>query len=165
MLTERRVSNVRTFDAKTCLGTSLQDLDTLLIKKEFLSKAVTEDKRSIEEQLASLGFFDLRYNCPTIGAIILFGNNPERYVHGSYIQYVPFNGKGRTSDIVHECKFNGNLCKSLPKINTFIETSVSIKRPIPVSVLREEIVSQYPYRVTRELLISSEMHILPQIIL
>lgn len=170
VLTERRLSNVRTFDAKPCLGTSLQDLDISLIKKEFLSKAVAEDilaedKRSIEEQLASLGFFDLRYNCPTIGAIILFGNNPERYVHGSYIQYVRFKGKDRAGDIIHECKFNGNLCKSLPKIDTFIETSVSVNCPIPISVLRKEIVSQYPYRVTRELLISSEMHISPQIIL
>lgn len=116
--TERRLSNVRTFDAKPCLGTSLQDLDISLIKKEFLSKAVaedilTDDKRSIEEQLASLGFFDLRYNCPTIGAIILFGNNPERYVHGSYIQYVRFKGKDRSGDIIHEFKFDGNLCKSL----------------------------------------------------
>ena len=163
VLTERRLSNVRTFDAKTCLGTSLQDLDTSLIKKEFLSKAVaedilTEDKRSIEEQLASLGFFDLRYNCPTIGAIILFGNNPERYVHGSYIQYIRFKGKDRAGDIIHEFKFDGNLCKSLPKIDTFIETSVSIKRPIPVSVLREEIVSQYPYWATRELLMNAIMH-------
>ena len=138
ILTERRLSNIRTFDAKPCLGTSLQDLDVSLIKKDFLPKAVaedilTEDKRSIEEQLASLGFFDLRYNCPTIGAIILFGNNPERYVHGSYIQYVRFKGKDRAGDIIHEFKFDGNLCTSLLKIDTFIETSVSVKRPIPVS--------------------------------
>ena len=46
----------------------------------------------------------------------------------------------------------------LPKIDTFIETSVSIKRPIPVSVLREEIVSQYPYWATRELLMNAIMH-------
>ena len=134
-----------------------------LIKKDFLPKAVaedilTEDKRSIEEQLASLGFFDLRYNCPTIGAIILFGNNPERYVHGSYIQYVRFKGKDRAGDIIHEFKFDGNLCTSLLKIDTFIETSVSVKRPIPVSVLREEIVSRYPYWATRELLMNAIMH-------
>ncbi|WP_370449532.1 ATP-binding protein [Odoribacter sp. AF15-53] len=46
----------------------------------------------------------------------------------------------------------------MPKIDTFIETSVSIKRPIPVSVLREEIVSQYPYWATRELLMNAIMH-------
>ena len=163
ILTERRLSNVRTYDAKPCLGASLKDLDVSLIKKEFLPKAVTEDilaedKRSIEEQLASLGFFDLRYNCPTVGAIVLFGNNPERYVHGSYVQYVRFKGLDRSGDIIHEFKFDGNLCKSLPKIDTFIETSVSTKRPIPVSVLREEIVSSYPYWATRELLMNAIMH-------
>jgi len=163
ILIERRLSNVRTYDAKPCLGTSLKDLDLSLIKREFLPKAVAEDilaedKRSIEEQLASLGFFDLRYNCPTVGAIVLFGNNPERYVHGSYVQYVRFKGVDRSGDIIHEFKFDGNLCKTLPKIDTFVETSVSTKRPIPVSVLREEIVSTYPYWATRELLMNAIMH-------
>ena len=32
------------------------------------------------------------------------------------------------------------------------------KRPIPVSVLREETVSKYPYRATRELLMNAVMH-------
>ncbi len=163
ILMERRLSNVHTFDAMPCLGTTINDLDVKLIKKEFLPKAVAEeilaeDKRSIEEQLASLGFYDLRYNCPTNGAIVLFGTNPERYLHGSYIQYVRFKGKDRASDIINEHKFAGNLCQELPKIDTFIETSISQKRPIPVSVLREETVSKYPYWATRELLMNAIMH-------
>jgi ATP-dependent DNA helicase RecG len=163
ILTERRLSNIHTFDAMPCLGTTMADLDVPLIKKEFLSKAIAEevlaeDKRPIEEQLISLGFYDLRYNCPTNGAIILFGVNPERYLHGSYVQYVRFKGKDRAGDIINEHKFSGNLCKGLTKIDTFIETSISQKRPIPVSVLREETVSKYPYWATRELLMNSVMH-------
>lgn len=163
ILTEKRLSNVHTFDAMPCLGTTLSDLDVSLIKKEFLPKAVAEDilaedKRPIEEQLASLGLYDLRYNCPTNGAIILFGVNPERYLHGSYVQYVRFKGKDRAGDIINEHKFSGNLCKGLAKIDTFIETSISQKRPIPVSVLREETVYSYPYWATRELLMNSIMH-------
>lgn len=163
ILTERRLSNVHTFDAMPCLGTTMADLDVSLIKREFLPKAVdeevlAEDKRPIEEQLASLGFYDLRYNCPTNGAIILFGKNPERYLHGSYVQYVRFKGKDRAGDIINEHKFSGNLCKELAKIDTFIETSISQKRPIPVSVLREETVSKYPYWATRELLMNAIMH-------
>lgn len=46
----------------------------------------------------------------------------------------------------------------MPKIDTFIETSISQKRPIPVSVLREETFSKYPYWATRELLMNSIMH-------
>lgn len=163
ILTERRLSNVHTFDAMPCLGTTTNDLDVKLIKKEFLPKAVAEevlaeDKRSIEEQLASLGFYDLRYNCPTNGAIVLFGTNPERYLHGSYIQYVRFKGKDRAADILNEHKFSGNLCRELPKIDAFVETSISQKRPIPVSVLREETVSKYPFWATRELLMNAIMH-------
>ena len=150
ILMERRLSNIRTFDAMPCIGTTVADLDIPIIKKEFLPKAVAEDvlaedRRSIEEQLASLGFYDLHYNCPTFGAIILFGQNPERYLPGSYIQYVRFKGKDRAGDIINEYKFSGNLCKSLVKIDNFIETSVAAKRPIPVSVLREETFSKYPY--------------------
>jgi len=84
MLTERRLSNVHTFDALPCIGTNIDNLDVTLIRKEFLPKAVAkdildEDKRDLTEQLASLGLYDLRYRCPTNGAIVLFGRNPERY--------------------------------------------------------------------------------------
>ena len=163
ILTERRLSNVRTFDAMPCLGTTLADVDTGLIKREFLPKAVAEDvlaedKRPLEEQLASLGFYDLRYNCPTNGCIVLFGNNPERHLPGSYVQYVRFEGRDRAGEIRNEHKFSGNLCRELIKIDAFIETSISQKRPIPVSVLREETVAKYPYWATRELLMNAIMH-------
>jgi ATP-dependent DNA helicase RecG len=163
ILTERRLSNVHTFDAMPCLGATLADIDIALIKKEFLPAAVaedvlSEDKRSIQEQLASLGFYDLRYDCPTNGCIVLFGNNPERYLHGSYVQYVRFGGKDRAAEILNEHKFGGNLCRALQKIDTFVETSIAQKRPIPVSVLREETVRKYPYWATRELLMNAIMH-------
>ena len=163
LLTERRLSNIRTFDAMPCLGTTLEDLDITLFKKEYLSKAVAEDilqedKRTIEEQMASLGLYDLRYQCPTNAAIVLFGNNPERFLHGAYIQYVRFKGLDRAGDIINEHKFSGNLCKILPRIDVFVETSIAQKRPIPISVLREKTVSKYPYWATRELLMNAIMH-------
>ena len=163
ILMEKRLSNIHTFDEMPCMGTTMNDLDIDVIKREFLPQAVAEDilaedKRPVEEQLASLGYYDLRYNCPTNGAIVLFGKNPERYLHGSYVQYVRFKGKDRAGDIINEQVFNGNLCRELARIDTFIETSISQKRPIPVSVLREETVSKYPYWATRELLMNAIMH-------
>ena len=163
LLTERRLSNIRTFDAMPCLGTTLEDLDITLFKKEYLFKAVAEDilqedKRTIEEQMASLGLYDLRYQCPTNAAIVLFGNNPERFLHGAYIQYVRFKGLDRAGDIINEHKFSGNLCKVLPRIDVLVETSIAQKRPIPISVLREKTVSKYPYWATCELLMNAIMH-------
>lgn len=69
-----------------------------------------------------------------------------------------FKGKDRAGDIINEQVFNGNLCRELARIDTFIETSIAQKRPIPVSVLREETVSKYPYWATRELLMNAIMH-------
>jgi ATP-dependent DNA helicase RecG len=74
------------------------------------------------------------------------------------VQYVRFKGFDKAGDIINEYKFSGNLCKELAKIDTFIETSIAQKRPIPVSVLREETFSKYPYWATRELLMNSIMH-------
>lgn len=163
LLVERRISHMRTFDAMPCLGSSLSDLDLAVIKRDYLPSAIDEevlsnDQRGIKEQLASLGFYDLRHDCPTYGSIVLFGTKPERYVHGAYIQYVRFGGKTRADDIMNEHKFAGSLCRVLPKLDAFIETSVAQKRPLPVSVLREETVSKYPYWATRELLMNAVMH-------
>jgi len=90
--------------------------------------------------------------------IILFGNYPELYLHGSYVQYVRFKGKDRAGDIVNEYKFSGNLCEVLAKIDMFVETSILQKLPIPVSVLREETFCNSPYWATRELLMNAIMH-------
>ena len=163
ILTERRLSGIRTFDAMPCIGTTLTDIDTDLIQRDFLPKAIAgdilaEDKRPLQEQLASLGLYDLRYDCPTNGCIILFGKNPGRYLPGAYVQYVRFKGTDRAGDIINEHKFGGNLCRELVRIDAFIETSISQKRPLPVSVLREETVVNYPYWATRELLMNSLMH-------
>ena len=98
------------------------------------------------------------YQCPTNAAIVLFGNNPERFLYGAYIQYVRFKGLDRAGDIINEYKFSGNLCKVLPRIDVFVETSIAQKRPIPISVLREKTVSKYPYWATRELLMNAIMH-------
>lgn len=45
-----------------------------------------------------------------------------------------------------------------PYNDASVETSISQKRSIPVSVLREETVSKYPYWATRELLMNAIMH-------
>lgn len=84
--------------------------------------------------------------------------NPGRYFPGAYVQYVRFKGVDRAGEIINEHKFGNNLCHDLIKIDAFVETSVSQKRPIPISVLREETVANYPYWATRELLMNAIMH-------
>ena len=93
ILIEKRISQAGTFDALPCLEATIDDIKIDLFSSFYLPKAIDVDvlkseKRSIEQQLASLRFFDLRYNCPTYAAIILFGKNPEYFLPGAYTQFV-----------------------------------------------------------------------------
>lgn len=163
ILIERRTSNAKTFDSLPAIGTTLNDLDFELFFKYYLPKAIpetvlAEDSRTVKEQLISLGFFDYRFDCPTNAGIILFGKAPERVLHGAYTQYVRFSGNDMAGEILKEYKFSGNLCSILTKLDHFIDTSIVSKHPVPVSPLREEMVNNYPYWATRELLMNAIMH-------
>lgn len=146
-----------------CIGSSISDLDTEVFRQIYLSKAYPEDvlrddKRNVELQLQSLGFFDERYNCPTYTGILFFGKNVEWFLPGAYIQYVRFKGKNRAGEILSEYKFQGNLCSVPYKPDTFVDTTITNRRPVPVSALREETVVDYPHWSTRELLMNAICH-------
>lgn len=162
-LYEKRASHITTFDAMPCIGRSIEDLDIPLFKQQYLPKAypedvLKEDDRSVEAQMQSLGFFDMRYNCPTNAGIIFFGKNVERHLPGAYIQYVRFGGTSRSAEIRSEYKFSGSLCKMLNQLDTFVDTTIVNRRPIPVSTLREETIIDYPHWAMRELLMNAVCH-------
>lgn len=163
ILLERRAANVQTFDSTPCFGASVNDLDLQVFKHIYLPKAMPDevveaDKRDIKEQMQALGFYDLKFDCPTYAGILFFGKNVERFLGGAYVQYVRFKGKGRAGEIMTEHKFAGNLCKILPELDTFIKATIANRRPIPVSAAREENVVDYPYWATRELLMNAVCH-------
>ena len=162
-LYEKRAANITTFDAMPCIGATLDDLDLAVFKQQDLPKAIPEDvlqedKRDVEWQLQSLGFFDKRYNCPTYAGILFFGKQVERFLPGAYIQYVRFEGQGRAGKIKSEYKFSGNLCKVLFQLDTFVDASITNRRPVPVSALQEKTVIDYPHWATRELLMNAICH-------
>ena len=163
MLYEKRASHIRTFDAMPCLGATLDDIDLTVFKQQYLPKAMpedvlSEDNRPVTVLLQSFGFFDLQFNCPTYAGILFFGKQVERFLPGAYLQYVRFKGKDRGGDIVSEYKFSGNLCKILYQLDTFVDTTIANKRPIPISALQEKIVIDYPHWATRELLMNAICH-------
>lgn len=162
-LYEKRASHVQTFDAMPCLDSSIDDLDVRLFKQIYLPKAYPEDvlendKRNVRLQLQSLGFYDMKHDCPTYAGILMFGNNVERRLPGAYVQYVRFEGDGRGADISNDYKFSGNLMSVLSQLDTFVSTTIAKKRPVPVSALREENIVDYPSWAIRELLMNAVCH-------
>lgn len=163
ILAERCAASLPTFDTRPCREAKLEDIDVETIVSEYMPKAIdpevlAKDNRPLKEQLASLHLFNMQWDCPTFAALIMFGKNPKYFMPGAYIQYVHFKGSTNGGEILNERRFEGCLYKILPELENFIRDGIITKRPIPVSILREKDVLNYPYKALRELMMNAVMH-------
>jgi ATP-dependent DNA helicase RecG len=163
MLIEKRVSNVSTFDEYPYSKATLDDLNIPLFKLVYLPKAVDEkvlssDTRDAKMQLASLRFYDLRSNCPTVAGVLTFGKEILRFFPVAYVQYVKFEGKELYSNVISDTMFRADLITVANDLDSFVRTNIVKRRPIPVSALREEYVYNYPHWAIREFLMNALMH-------
>ena len=97
ILTERRIALQKTFDARPCRGCTTGDLVLDLFVVGYLPSAVAhevmeENKRSPDEQMASLRFYDLGAGCPTNAGALLFAKEPLRWIPGASVQFVRWAG-------------------------------------------------------------------------
>ena len=162
MLSEKRVSHARTFDARPCLDSRLEDLAVDLFQINYLKEAVApevldENHRTLSEQLASLRFLDPRSGCPTNAGVILFGKNPLAWLPGAYLQLVSFDGVELSDDVRWERQLSGDLLTVLREISPMIELHVT-SRPLGDSLLHELSVFEYPHQALREIVINAVLH-------
>lgn len=163
ILAERCSASLPTFDTRPCREATIDDIDTATIVGEYLPKAIdsevlANDTRPLKEQFAALHLFNLQWDCPTYAALIMFGKDPKYFMPGAYIQFVRFKGNDNGGEILNERRFEGCLYKMLPQLENFIRDGIVTKRPVPVSILREKDVMNYPYKALRELLMNAVMH-------
>jgi len=162
VLSERRVSNARTFDLRPCLDCDSEQLVLPLFQLDYRTAAVApdileENNRDTLEQMISLGLWDKRNDCATNVGALLFSQSPLNWFPGAYIQYVHYDGTELESEIRDERRFNGDLITVLRELDAFLRTLFPT-RPVPVSSLREESRSPYPMGAIRELLMNAIMH-------
>lgn len=163
MLTGKRAGYIKSFDVTPVLGSNLNDIILDYFKNTYLPLAVAKEtiqqnNRNIEEQLASLRFYDIKENCPTNGGILLFGVNPVYYLPGAYIQYIKFNGNEMINDVEYEKKFSGALITELNTMDEFIKKNIIKERPVKKNSFQEEVIQNYPYWALRELVMNAIMH-------
>ena len=161
ILSERRVASARSFDARACPESSLDDL-ALGLFDSYRREAVSADTiisnhRTLEEQLASLRFFDLHRNCPSMAGILLFGKNPRYFLAGAYIQYLRIDGALLTDPLLDQSEISGDLLSVLRELDNRIKSGINTALQT-VSGLREKTVQDYPEGAIRELLMNAVMH-------
>ena len=161
-LVEKRTALQRTFDVRPCHGCTLDDLVLDLFSVSYLPAAVdrdviSENQRSLREQMASLRLYDLADDCPTNAGALLFAKDPLRWVAGSYVQFVRWAGTTMADDPISEMRFSGDLLTVLREVDTFVRLPIT-SYPVAESALRERYEIDYPSIAVRELLLNAIMH-------
>jgi ATP-dependent DNA helicase RecG len=162
LLIERRTAAARTFDAQPCIGATLADLSLDLFTNSYRHLAVDpqiieDNHRPIEQQMASLRFFDLPRNCPTYAGIILFAQDARFWLPNAYIQFVRFEGRSLDTDVLNEKDFQGDLLSVVRELDFFVKL-LTTQRPVQVSPIQEAVISDYPVVALRELLMNAILH-------
>jgi ATP-dependent DNA helicase RecG len=161
ILTERRVSAARTFDARPCFDATIPDLSIRLFEAyrdaAVAEEVIAENHRSIEQQLASLRFLDAHGGIPTNAGILLFGMNPRYYLPGAYIQYIQLPGTEITDTPIDQAEVSGDLGSVLSEL--LLRVKVLNGRELsPLADLKEEILPKYPDVALREILLNAIVH-------
>jgi ATP-dependent DNA helicase RecG len=161
ILSERRTARVLTADATPLQEAKLSDLSLALFaayrQTAIDPEIIVGNHRTIEEQLASLRFFDLDRNCPTVAGILMFGKNPRYFLPGAYVQYLKLGGTSLTDAPEDEAEISGDMLSVLRELDT--RTKVNVQTTLAaVSALREKTVSNYPEDAVRELILNAILH-------
>jgi len=162
ILAERRVALARTWDARPCSGATLEDLalDLFLVgyrQYAVAPEVIEENHRTPVEQLAALRFYDLRQDCPTNSAVLLFGKNPLFFVPGAYVQYVRYEGRSQADVPLRDRRYEGDLATVLRGLDQLAQ-DLSEARPIAGEGLAERMAYEYPPRALHELFVNAVIH-------
>ena len=132
ILTEKRVSHALTFDAEPALGCPLNELDLRIFHIEYQPQVIdaeilAENHRSIEQQLASLRFYDLRNGCPTNAGVILFAQDVIRCLPGAYVQFLRVDGVTLADPIQQDHELSGDLLTLLRELDAVLEANFNTR--------------------------------------
>lgn len=161
VLSERRVALARSFDARACPESTLDDLalgQFDAYRRDVVDpETIAANHRPVQQQLASLRLFDPERACPTHAGILLFGKNPRFFLPGAYVQYLKLPAMDLTDLPEDQAEISGDLNSILRELE--VRLKLLIKTAMrPVDVLEEKMFPDYPEGALRELLMNAVMH-------
>lgn len=161
-LTERQVAGAKTFDQRPCPEATIDDLLLEAFRSDYLprivdSTIIAQNNRSVEEQLASLRFLDLKRHAPTNGGVLVFGRDPLAFLPGAFVQFVRFDGDTLADPVQDDKMISGNLLTQLLQLDNLLPLQIHTARA-PTSGLRHQEYPDYPLVAVRELGLNAVMH-------
>lgn len=159
-LIEKRRWGALPFDQQPVPGTTLQDLDLLRFREEYLPVAVhpdilAENQRSPEQQMRALGLLGADQQ-PTVLGLLLCGKDARGWLPGAYIQFVCYPGT-EIGDIVQDQKeIDGPLAEVFRRLDEVIANN--ILQPADLSGTKQRTSPSYPTIALQELARNAVIH-------
>jgi ATP-dependent DNA helicase RecG len=159
-LTEKRRWGALSFDQQPLPGTSIDDLDTLRFREEYLPALIhpdvlAENARSTEQQMRALGLLGPRGEA-TVTGLLVCGKNPRAWLPGAYVQFVRYPGR-EIGDVVQDQKeIDGVLAELIRRVDEVIATNIT--QPAALSGPVQQTRPSYPAIALQEFSRNAVIH-------
>ena len=159
-LAEKRRFGDLTFDRRSVIGATLEELDKSFFQNEYLPSIVSpeilaENNRTLNEQLSSVHF--LTQGIPNYGSILVVGKDPLQWLSGAYVQFLRTDGLELTDPIINQRELSGSLPTLLRQLDEIIEANIAIATNI-IGGSQETQVPDYPIESLRQLTRNAILH-------
>mgnify|MGYP000949467958 FL=1 len=150
------------FDISPVEGTSIKDLNIDIIRDYFMKyntfDLFEEPEESVERILVNADILkeaDGRKLC-TVGGLLVFGKNPEKYLPQNGVSFAHFKGNEITDELIDKKIITGRIQDIAEQLMVVIKNNMLI--PSVINGLKREDKEEYPMVVMREAIVNSLVH-------
>ena len=150
------------FDISPVEGTSIKDLNIDIIRDYFMKyntfDLFDEPEESVERILVNADILketDGRKLC-TVGGLLVFGKNPEKYLPQNGVSFAHFKGNEITDELIDKKIITGRIQDIAEQLMVVIKNNMLI--PSVINGLKREDKEEYPAVVMREAIVNSLVH-------
>ena len=159
-LIEKRRWGALPFDQQPVMGATVQDIDVLRFREEYLPVAVhpdvlAENERSTDQQMRALGILGHREQ-PTALGLLVCGKDVRGWLPGAYVQFVRYPSS-EIGDVVQDQKeIGGPLSELFRRLDDVITNN--IEQRVDLSGPRQQSSPSYPVIALQELARNAVIH-------
>ena len=160
-LQDRGFVAARDFDAAACEDATLKDISARKVRW-FIEKARAERGYALapdtpsKQALAHLNL--LTGNDPTRGAVLLFSDAPERFIHSAEVTCLHFHGMEIVKPIPSQQVYRGSLFEVVDRAVDFVMDRLRRAVVPSETTAASEVRYEVPFRVVREAIVNAVAH-------
>ncbi|MCK8824311.1 ATP-binding protein [Fuchsiella alkaliacetigena] len=152
-------SGIFHFDVTGVEGSSLKDINLSKVDEYFSRYDVDFINESEEEKIRLLRNIDIltKDNEATVGGLLIFGINPQRYLLNASISFARFKGKEIAAELIDKQVIKGTLDIQIDTAFSLLKNNIVNSSEI-VGTKRVAKNKTYPDKVFRELIVNACVH-------